>query len=134
MSAVRDRDVAAPHVGAAVLRPALVKALGRPMSTRVCSGRMERTVCPAALQKLSAREAQHVNAGPWIGRMLLPSLLGELFRTCVAPGGIATPAARKASSTETRADAGASLRRRMIAGVAIMRRTRVWAAPKLTAS
>ena len=33
----------------------------------------------------------------------------------------ATPAAQKASSTETRADAGASFRRRMIAGVARMR-------------
>ena len=95
---------------------------------------MESTVCPEALQKLSAREAQHVNAGPWIGRMLLPSLHGELFRTCVAPAGIATLAARKASWTDTRADAGASLRRRMIAGVAIMRRTRVWAAPKFTES
>jgi hypothetical protein len=40
---------------------------------------MDTTVRPAESQKLKALLAQHVKAGPCIGRTLLPSTTGELF-------------------------------------------------------
>eukprot|EP00966_Prymnesium_polylepis_P151856 3508308-Prymnesium_polylepis.3 len=104
------------------------------MSTRVCSGLMLRTVVPSAVQKLKALEAQHVNAGPWMGRTLVPSTTAEEFLTCVAPAGIGTPFERKASSIETRDAAGASFSRLMMSGVATMRRMRFCAQLKFTAS